>query len=136
MDVPSTAVVCAARSPIARRDRATGWCRAAGRSTSSTSRGPNGSISRERSGLRGGRSMPEPRGAAVVGLGIGTMHVRALRRLRDRFTVVAVCDPDEARSQPVAERLGAVACSFDEMLARDDVAVVHIGPPPAMHLEQ
>jgi len=80
--------------------------------------------------------MPDLRGAAVVGLGIGTMHVRALRRLRDRFTVVAVCDPDESRSTPVAERIGATACSFDEVLARDDVEIVHICTPPGLHLEQ
>jgi predicted dehydrogenase len=80
--------------------------------------------------------MTDPRGAAVVGLGIGTMHVRALRRLRDRFTVVAVCDPDEARSGPVAERIGASVCSFADVVARDDVEVVHICTPPGLHLEQ
>jgi predicted dehydrogenase len=76
------------------------------------------------------------RGVAVVGLGIGTMHVRALRRLRDRFEVVAVCDPDEARSGPVAERIGSAVCSFDDVLARDDVEVVHVCTPPALHLQQ
>lgn len=81
--------------------------------------------------------MPESqRGAAVVGLGIGTMHVRALRRLPDRFRVVAVCDPDPARSTPVAERAGADVVTFDELLRRDDVDVVHICTPPALHLEQ
>jgi len=79
--------------------------------------------------------MPE-RGVAVVGLGIGTMHVRALRRLRDRFTIVAVCDPDESRSAPVAERIGAEACSFDDVLGRDDVDIVHVCTPPALHLDQ
>jgi predicted dehydrogenase len=72
----------------------------------------------------------------VVGLGIGTMHVRALRRLRDRFTVVAVCDPDETRSAPVAEHIGADVVAFDELLTRDDVEVVHVCTPPALHLEQ
>jgi len=76
------------------------------------------------------------RGVAVVGLGIGTMHVRALRRLRDRFTVVAVCDPDETRSAPVAERIGADVCSFDELLTRSDVEIVHVCTPPGLHLEQ
>ena len=76
------------------------------------------------------------RGVAVVGLGIGTMHVKALRRLRERFTVVAVCDPDETRSTPVAEHIGAAVCTFDEALARDDVDVVHVCTPPSLHLEQ
>src|SRR5688572_5162559 len=80
--------------------------------------------------------MPEPRRAAVVGLGIGTMHVRALRRLRDRFTVVTVCDPDESRSEPVATHIGAEVCSFDDLIARDDIDVVHICTPPAAHLDQ
>jgi predicted dehydrogenase len=73
---------------------------------------------------------------AVVGLGIGTEHVRALRRLRDRFLVVAVCDPDETRATPVAERIGADVCTFDEILRRDDVEIVHICTPPWLHLDQ
>jgi predicted dehydrogenase len=76
------------------------------------------------------------RGAAVVGLGIGTAHVRALRRQRDRFAVVAVCDPDPARSGPVAERIDAPVCTFEEVLARDDVEIVHVCTPPSLHLEQ
>jgi predicted dehydrogenase len=79
---------------------------------------------------------PRVRGVGVVGLGIGTAHVRALRRLRDRFTVVAVCDPDESRSRPVAERIGADVVTFDELVRRDDVDVVHLCTPPALHLEQ
>jgi predicted dehydrogenase len=81
--------------------------------------------------------VPDPavRTAAVVGLGIGTAHVRALRRLRDRFTLVAVCDPDESRAAPVAERTGADACSFETILQRDDIEIVHICTPPSMHLE-
>ena len=82
--------------------------------------------------------MPEAalRRVGVVGLGIGTAHVRALRRLRDRFAVVAVCDPDETRSQLVAEHIGADVVTFDELLHRDDVEVVHVCTPPALHLEQ
>jgi predicted dehydrogenase len=76
------------------------------------------------------------RGVAVVGLGIGTMHVRALRRLRDRFDVVSVCDPDETRAAPVGERIGCTVCSFDDVLARDDVDVVHVCTPPSLHLDQ
>ena len=76
------------------------------------------------------------RTAAVVGLGIGLAHVRALRRLRDRFSLVAVCDPDESRSMPVAERTGAEVLPFDDLLERDDIEIVHICTPPSMHLEQ
>ncbi len=82
--------------------------------------------------------MPERpvRGVAVVGLGIGSMHAYALRRLRDRFTVVAVCDPDPSRSVPVSERIGAAVCSFEDVIARDDVDVVHVCTPPSLHLDQ
>jgi predicted dehydrogenase len=76
------------------------------------------------------------RGVGVVGLGIGSAHVRALRRVRDRFAVVAVCDPDETRSRPVAEHIGADVVAFDELLHRDDIEVVHVCTPPALHLEQ
>ncbi len=76
------------------------------------------------------------RGVAVAGLGIGIAHVRALRRLRDHFSLVAVCDPDESRSSPVAERTGAEVLPFDALLERDDIEVVHICTPPSMHLHQ
>jgi len=81
-------------------------------------------------------SEPSIRNVAVVGLGIGIAHVRALRRLRDRFALVAVCDPDESRSAPVAERTHADVCSFDELLQRDDIEIVHLCTPPSIHLEQ
>src|SRR3954447_6788114 len=74
--------------------------------------------------------------AGVVGLGIGIAHVRALRRLRDRYTLVAVSDPDESRSAPVAERTGAEVCSFDALVERDDIDIVHICTPPSLHLDQ
>ncbi|HVE94963.1 MAG TPA: Gfo/Idh/MocA family oxidoreductase [Acidimicrobiales bacterium] len=82
--------------------------------------------------------MPEPtiRGVGVVGLGIGTAHVRALRRLRDRYQVVAVCDPDPSRADPVAERIGAEVLLFEQLLGRDDVEIVHLCTPPGLHLEQ
>jgi predicted dehydrogenase len=79
---------------------------------------------------------PPVRAVAVAGLGIGIAHVRALRRLRDRFSLVAVCDPDESRSAPVAERTGAEVLTFDALLEREDIEVVHICTPPSMHLQQ
>jgi predicted dehydrogenase len=36
----------------------------------------------------------------------------------------------------VAERIGADVVGFDELLHRDDVEVVHVCTPPALHLEQ
>ncbi len=76
------------------------------------------------------------RGAAVVGLGIGTEHVRAMRRLPERFQVRTVCDPDDARSGAVAERIGADVQPLEEILRRDDVDVVALCTPPHLHRQQ
>jgi len=82
--------------------------------------------------------MPErqQRRVAVVGLGIGRMHVWSWRRMKDRFTVAAVCDPDAERAKETAERTGAEILDFDELLARDDVDIVDLCTPPSLHFEQ
>jgi len=77
-----------------------------------------------------------PRGSAVVGLGIGTEHVRAMRRQPERFQIRAVCDPDESRSTAVAERIGADVQGLDEILRRDDIEIVALCTPPHLHREQ
>src|SRR3982751_1516976 len=59
-----------------------------------------------------------------------------MRRLPDRFVVRAVCDPDDARSGAVAERIGADVQSLDDILRRDDVDVVALCTPPHLHREQ
>ena len=62
--------------------------------------------------------------------------MRALRRQPERFLVRAVCDPDDARSAAVAERVGADVQSLDEILRRDDVEIVALCTPPHLHREQ
>ena len=79
---------------------------------------------------------PIQRRVAVVGLGIGQVHVWSWRRMKDRFAVVAVADPDEARATDAAQRTGADICTFEEVLARDDVDIVDLCTPPSLHLEQ
>jgi predicted dehydrogenase len=79
---------------------------------------------------------PTPRGVAVVGLGIGQMHVWSWRRMKDRFAVVAVVDPDEARASDAAQRTGAAIVTFEEAVERDDVDIVDLCTPPSLHLEQ
>ena len=59
-----------------------------------------------------------------------------MRRQPERFQVRAVCDPDDARSGAVAERIGADVQSLDELLRRDDVDVVALCTPPHLHREQ
>ena len=83
--------------------------------------------------------MPDVEGrhrVAVVGLGIGQMHVWSWRRMKDRFTITAVADPDEARAADAAERTGAAIATFEEILDRTDVDVVDLCTPPALHLHQ
>ena len=82
--------------------------------------------------------MPDrsPYGVAVVGLGIGQMHVWSWRRMKDRFTVVAVADLDDTRAQEAAQRTGAAVGTFEEILERDDVAIVDLCTPPSLHLDQ
>lgn len=72
---------------------------------------------------------------AVVGLGIGRMHVLAFHELRDRYRVVAVCDVDAARATEVAGWLRDVRAETDPgaIWAADDVDVVSICTPPAQH---
>lgn len=74
---------------------------------------------------------------AVVGLGVGVLHIRAFRRLKEHFDIVAVCDRDSAKAAASAERLGcAAATSLGEVLGRDDVDVVDLCTPPFLHHEQ
>jgi len=78
----------------------------------------------------------EPHRIAVIGLGIGQMHVWSLRRMKDRFTVVAVSDLDAAKAEAMAERTGADVVTFEEALARDDVEIIDLCTPPLLHLDQ
>lgn len=75
---------------------------------------------------------------AVVGLGIGRMHVLACAELKEHFRVVAVCDTDPERSAEVAGWLTGVRAETDPeaVWAADDVDVVCICTPPALHRSQ
>ena len=73
--------------------------------------------------------------AGVVGTGfIGPVHVEALRRLG--VTVTAICDVADLAAT-VAVRLGIPQAFTDyrDLLARDDVDVVHITTPNRFHAE-
>jgi predicted dehydrogenase len=78
----------------------------------------------------------EQHGVAVVGLGIGQMHVWSWRRMKDRFAIVAVADPDASRANDAAQRTGAAIVAFEEALERDDVDIIDLCTPPSLHLEQ
>ncbi len=75
---------------------------------------------------------------AVVGLGIGQLHVASFKAVRDRFEIVAVCDADEQRATSVAERLRGCAAetAFDAVCQRDDIDVIDLCTPPFLHFDQ
>lgn len=83
-------------------------------------------------------SEPERLRVAVVGLGIGQMHVHSFKAVRDRFEIAAVCDADESRAAAVVERLRGCSAETDfaAVCARDDIDVIDLCTPPFLHFEQ
>jgi predicted dehydrogenase len=76
-------------------------------------------------------------GVAFVGGGfMGEVHSRAARASRARLVGVTSSSPE--RSREAAERIGVARAyaSLDELLADDDVEVVHICSPNALHASQ
>jgi len=76
---------------------------------------------------------------AVIGCGIGRSHVsEGYRRHPDKFQVLALCDIDEGRLAKLGDEFSIVrrTRSFDEVLSMDDVDIIDICTPPALHLAQ
>jgi predicted dehydrogenase len=68
----------------------------------------------------------------VVGLGIGRMHVLALKRLKSRYDLVAVVEPSASRARQA--RLARIKVVPDlEALLEVGVDVVDICTPPHLH---
>src|SRR5215467_10957010 len=78
------------------------------------------------------------RTVAIVGCGIGRAHIEGCRAHPDKFRVLALCDVDERRLVAVGEEfaIGRLTTSFDEVLRMDDVDIVAICTPPALHVTQ
>ena len=79
------------------------------------------------------------RTVAVVGCGIGRSHIaEGYWRHPDKFQVVALCDVDEGRLAKLGDEFSIVGRtrSFDEVLSMDDVDIIDICTPPALHLAQ
>jgi predicted dehydrogenase len=75
--------------------------------------------------------------AAVVGVGfIGVAHVEALRRLGIEVVGVLGSTPERARRKAVAANLPHVYESLEELLADDNIDVVHIASPNHLHQPQ
>ena len=73
----------------------------------------------------------------VVGTGfIGPAHIEALRRLPNT-NVLALCEVTPELARQKADQLGIErACTFDELLAMDDIQSVHICTPNFLHYSQ
>ncbi|MCS6779844.1 MAG: Gfo/Idh/MocA family oxidoreductase [Geminicoccaceae bacterium] len=80
--------------------------------------------------------MSARRRIAIVGCGIGAQHLDALLLAQDLWEVRVLCDRDLGRAKAQAARVpGAeVSTSLEEVLAREDVDVVDICLPPALHV--
>ena len=76
-------------------------------------------------------------GAAVIGTGfIGPVHVEALKRLGVR--VVGVLGSSLEKSRQAAAQMGLPKgyASFEELLADDEVGVVHVTTPNRLHFDE
>lgn len=73
---------------------------------------------------------------AIVGFGIGKMHLEAFRTLPDLFEVRAVIDLDAERRDRAATEFGVPETHDDiaAVLGRGDIDIVDICTPPASHL--
>jgi predicted dehydrogenase len=82
--------------------------------------------------------MSSPLGIAVVGSGIGIEHIKGYQELPDLFEIKVLCDLNRERSTAVAQKYGiqALSESFDEVCQREEIDVIDICTPPALHLDQ
>ncbi|MBI2505110.1 MAG: Gfo/Idh/MocA family oxidoreductase [Candidatus Latescibacteria bacterium] len=72
-------------------------------------------------------------GFAVVGLGMGRHHCKAIQAAPGA-RLVAVCDLDEERLRPTAQEYGCRAyATVEELLGDDQVEVVNIATPSGTH---
>ncbi|MFZ3238772.1 MAG: Gfo/Idh/MocA family oxidoreductase [Stellaceae bacterium] len=76
---------------------------------------------------------------AVVGCGVGRSHIaQGYARLPDKFRVVALCDIDAGRLAAVGDEFDIArrTADFADIPRMDDVDVVDICTPPALHVDQ
>jgi len=76
-----------------------------------------------------------PAGYGLIGCGgFGLFCLEAYGAMHS-LNRVAVADADAARAKEAGERFSLEACSVDELLAREDVEIVHVATPPVTHRE-
>lgn len=76
-------------------------------------------------------------GVAVVGAGIGSLHLHAYRQLPEAFEVVALAEPDPERAAfaTKAFQVPRVVPDLDALLELPGVDVVDVCTPPHLHRE-
>lgn len=82
--------------------------------------------------------MSLPLRIAVIGSGIGVEHIKGYQELPDLFDIKVLCDVNRERSAPVAQKFGIHNLSerFEEVCQHEEIDVVDICTPPALHLDQ
>ena len=74
-------------------------------------------------------------GFAVVGLGMGKQHCRSIQEA-DGAYLVAVCDTDEERLNPISKQYECKAyTNFEDLLKDDAVKIINLATPSGMHSE-
>jgi predicted dehydrogenase len=75
---------------------------------------------------------------AVVGCGIGRTHIVSYAAHPDMFRVIAICDLNAERLANIGDEFGIQrrVRDYSEILRMEDVDIVDICTPPAVHLEQ
>src|SRR5512140_2732613 len=73
-------------------------------------------------------------GAAVIGSGfIGTVHIEALRRIGVNVVGLLETTPELGAERAAALKVPRAYASLDELLADDQVEVVHVTSPNHLH---
>src|SRR5204863_1300296 len=74
----------------------------------------------------------------VVGCGIGRAHIAGYRAHPDKFEVLALCDIDKKRLAAVGDEFSIARRteSIDDVLRMEDLDIIDICTPPALHVAQ
>ena len=84
------------------------------------------------------RERTDPIKLGIIGCGIAAkkLHYPALKKLKDRFTITAVCNHTEKKAKEFSQMVGGVPYTLDyrELLAMEDVEAVDIVLP--IHLNR
>lgn len=75
---------------------------------------------------------------AVVGGGVGRLHMEAYKRLGEQYELVAICDMDDARARSLATtyEVPRIAPSLAALCQMGELDVIDLCTPPHLHLEQ